>query len=412
MTIFSRLFGRQRRAKDLSWEAMRGQIDFAAALSRGGRLDGVYDRRPVITPAMAETNATVLACINVIAGSISSFPANVYKATPKGREVAPDHALARLIREGANRYQNWPDFIRWAVAQTLLWGNALAEIKTSRDGAIAALEPIPWPFVTPLLLPSGRVAFDIQPSAPGGHGAARRLLDSEVLHLKDRGDDGLIGRSRIARCSPPVRAALTQAAFNELVYENGAAPSGVLSLNAPGGPAWNSDQKQQLRANIQENWSGARNAGKMLIIDQDAKYTPVSQTPENLEMNAAQRFATEEIARVFGVPLPLINIWDHSSFTNSETAGRWFANFTLAPIIRTIEADFCRAVFAAADRDSHCLEFDMSALLRGDAEARWKAHEIAVRNKILTPNEIREVEGWNPRDDLEPLAPEGAGDEA
>ena len=34
--------------------------------------------------------------------------------------------------------------------------------------------------------------------------------------------------------------------------------------------------------------------------------------------------------------------------------------------------------------------------LRGDPEQRWKAHEIAVKNEILTRNEVREVEGWNP----------------
>jgi len=35
---------------------------------------------------------------------------------------------------------------------------------------------------------------------------------------------------------------------------------------------------------------------------------------------------------------------------------------------------------------------------RGDPEQRWQAHQIAVRNQILTPNEVRRVEGWNPRD--------------
>jgi phage portal protein BeeE len=41
----------------------------------------------------------------------------------------------------------------------------------------------------------------------------------------------------------------------------------------------------------------------------------------------------------------------------------------------------------------------MSALLRGDAETRWASHKIAVEAGILDPDEVREIEGFNPRND-------------
>ena len=44
------------------------------------------------------------------------------------------------------------------------------------------------------------------------------------------------------------------------------------------------------------------------------------------------------------------------------------------------------------------LELDLSGFLRGDPETRWASHEIAIKNRILTPNEVRRVEGWNARD--------------
>lgn len=52
---------------------------------------------------------------------------------------------------------------------------------------------------------------------------------------------------------------------------------------------------------------------------------------------------------------------------------------------------------AARPRAAHELELDLSDFLRGDPETRWKSHEIAVKNCILVPNELRVVEGWNPR---------------
>ncbi|HEX6959958.1 MAG TPA: phage portal protein, partial [Ferrovibrio sp.] len=62
------------------------------------------------------------------------------------------------------------------------------------------------------------------------------------------------------------------------------------------------------------------------------------------------------------------------------------------------EAEAARSLLTEDDRQSLEVTLDLSGLLRGDDEARWKNHEIAVKNRILTPNEVREAEGWNRRD--------------
>lgn len=111
-------------------------------------------------------------------------------------------------------------------------------------------------------------------------------------------------------------------------------------------------------------------------------------------IRGSRRFTTEELARLYQVPPPIVGIWDHSSFTNSETAGRWFAQFTLAPWIRKIEAEFARSVFTAAGRESHHVEFDLSGFLRGDPAQRWQGYDVALRNRVLTPNEVRQAEGY------------------
>ena len=35
--------------------------------------------------------------------------------------------------------------------------------------------------------------------------------------------------------------------------------------------------------------------------------------------------------------------------------------------------------------------------LRGDPETRWNAHKIALETNVLDADEVRQVEGWNPR---------------
>ncbi len=82
------------------------------------------------------------------------------------------------------------------------------------------------------------------------------------------------------------------------------------------------------------------------------------------------------------------------TFTNAETAGRWHSSLCLANWCRRIEAEFQRSVFGT-DSDFHMM-IDLSGLQRGDDAARWQTYALAIQNKILTVNEVRQIEGFNP----------------
>jgi HK97 family phage portal protein len=140
-----------------------------------------------------------------------------------------------------------------------------------------------------------------------------------------------------------------------------------------------------------------------MLLDGGLKFEPYQISPEDAELLASRKFAVEEICRLFQVPPPLIQDYSHNTFTNSETAGRWFAQFTLAPWARKIEAEFRRALFAA--NSGLELEIDLSGFLRGDPQTRWAAHKIAVEAGILDADEIREIEGFNPRGAAVPPVP-------
>ena len=112
------------------------------------------------------------------------------------------------------------------------------------------------------------------------------------------------------------------------------------------------------------------------------------------------------------MPPPLVGIWDHSTFTNSATARSWFGQFCILPWVRKLEAEFQRVVFADPTGDFH-LELDMSGLMRGDYSQQWAAYKIALYSGVLTPNEVREAAGYNPRPDgneLRPVAQPAQGD--
>ena len=126
-----------------------------------------------------------------------------------------------------------------------------------------------------------------------------------------------------------------------------------------------------------------------------------SVSPEDAEVLASRRFSVEELCRVFQVPPPIVRDYTHNTFTNSQQAALWFAQFRLTPWVRKIEAEFTRGVFGSSS--GYELEIDLSGLMRGGYAARRAPYAVAVQNGILGVNEIHEAQGYNPR-------PAGASD--
>jgi HK97 family phage portal protein len=373
--------------------------NWLGAVDGGGR---------IVNARTSENLSTVLACVSAISSAIASLPAFVYRLTDAGREEDISHPLTRLIRNGPNSKQSWPDFMEWLAASTLLRGNGLCEIITDGGGRVVELVPIPWEFVSVQLLPNGRLAYDIVATTGfyGATGKLRRLLEGEVLHLRDRSDDGYCGRSRLSRASAVVSTALAIQEFSGALYENGANPSGVLQAEGK----LNEPQLERLAHHFRSAFAGPSKAAKALVLDQGVKWTSVSISPEDAELLASRRFTGEELSRLYNVPPPIIGDLTHGTFTNSETLIRFFAQSTLTGWVRKIEAEFHRSVLSEASRIDRQFVLDLSGLLRGDPETRWKSHEIALRNRVLTPNEIRGEEGWNPRPGGDEFTSEQAGE--
>jgi HK97 family phage portal protein len=397
------MIGRLRSA----WDALRGAetratVPGAALWTGGGR---------VVNARVAENLSTIAAAVGVVASALSSLPCFVYRTAGEGREIDEAHPLARLIEDGPNDHQSWADWIEFTAAQVLLRGNALSEIVRDGAGNVVALEPVPWENVSVIMLSSGRLAYDVVRIHDmwGGTGRPRRLLEGDAFHLKDRSDDGLVGRSRLSRSPAVVDTALSVQEFAGSMYRNGATPRGLLSIKGK----LNDDTTTRLQTQWQQMFVGPSNAARTLILDQEGSFSPISVSPEDAELLASRKFTTEELCRIYGVPPPLIQDYSHNTFTNSHQASLWFSMFCLAPWARKFEAEVKRSIFVADERSTYHVELDLSAMTRGDFEARWNSYRIARDVGILTTNEIRTTEGWNPVDGgdelMPPKAPAPAG---
>ncbi len=341
-----------------------------------------------ISARAAENLSTVLACTTAVATALAYVPALIYRRDGNGNRIeVASHPLARLVRGGVNPQQTWPDFLEHWIASALLSGNGLAEIVRGGNGQLAGFVWHPWGNVTVQELSSGRLAYDVS----DGRARSRRLLEGEVLHLRDRTDDGRIGRSRLSRAAETVEGVDLANRHARQFLANGASPSGV--IEHPG--TMTAEQRTGLRDQFATRHTGASNAGSTLILDGGLTWKASQISPEDAELLETRKFGVIEICRLFQVPPPIVQAYENNTFTNAAQAGLWFATFCLAPWARKIEAEFARSVFAAGS--GYELELDLSGFLRGDPETRWAAHKIALETGVLDPNEVRQIEGWNPR---------------
>jgi phage portal protein BeeE len=241
--------GKQRRMKDEPQVWLPGGFSYVPP---GGRL---------VTPIQAENLAALSACVQIISGAIATLPATVYRTASDGtRTEQPQHPASRLIR-APNAHMTWPDLAEWAMASALLHGNALIGIDYDGAGRPTQLTPIPWPFVVPLLLPSNKLVFDQMPFPFGATMLPpRRWLQGDVVHLKDRSDDGYLGRPRIQRAAEAVGNSLSLQEYNSGFWMDGAAPAGILTSEK----SLNDDARKRLRAEFNE-WRGGKKREFMLV---------------------------------------------------------------------------------------------------------------------------------------------------
>lgn len=329
--------------------------------------------------------ATVLACVNAISGSISSLDAIVYSTSGQSRTEAPNHPVSRLIRQ-PNQNQTWPDLVEWMLASVLLTGNAVLVVQNDGAGRIATLTPIPWQCVQIDRLATGRLRYTVI----GWQGVTKVYLDNEVFHLRDRSDDGLIGRSRLSRAQSVISGAFALQDYTLNMWSNQATPSGVMTFDAK--PS--NEQIQAIKEQAQRKYSGTGNARSIMVLPNGAKWQSIAISPEDAEALESRKFSVQELCRVYGVPPPLVQDYSNNTFTNAAQASVWFAQNTLMPWVKKIEAEFIRSIFGKSSQ--YELKLDLTSLMRGDYATRWQSYNTAIQNKILSVNEIREMEGFNP----------------
>lgn len=211
-------------------------------------------------------------------------------------------------------------------------------------------------------------------------------MPEDVLHIPGLGFDGLVGYSPIAMAKNAIGLAIATEEYGAKFFANGAAPSGV--LEHPG----TIKDPQRVRDAWMSQFSGSRNAGKVAVLEEGMKYTPISISPEQAQFLETRKFQINEIARIFRVPPHMVGDLEKSSFSNIEQQSLEFVKYTLDPWVIRWEQSLQRTLLSSEEKKRYYFKFNLEGLLRGDYASRMTGYATARQNGWMSANDIRELE--------------------
>lgn len=178
------------------------------------------------------------------------------------------------------------------------------------------------------------------------------------------------------------------------LFKNGAQPLAVLKMTK----SMSDEAAKKFKKNWQDAYS-SEGSYKTALLEEGMEYQPISMNNTDAQFLESRKFQVEDIARVFRVPLPLIQHTEKSTSwgTGIEQLILGFIKFTMLPWFTRWEETLERDLLRPEEQGKLYFVFLVDGLERGDFKSRYDGYQRAIQNGRLSPNEVRSKENFNPR---------------
>lgn len=356
-------------------------------------LFGPATNLPMPTEYTALMVSAVHACINLIAGTISCLPVDLYRQSADGeRDKLTDDNLWWALNE--QFVPRWSAANGWEflVQSLLIHGDAFAVIVRDRMGTPTGFIPVHPRRVSVVLTPDGtRLVYSVLPELNADRGAAKVYDQDDMLHVAGFGFDGFRGLSPLRyalRMTGAVSIATQEYSAN--FFANSARPDFALTSPNKLSP----EAVEQLRAMLGERHGGTAKSHQPMLLHGGLDIKTISMPLEDVQLLATRQFQIEEIARIYGVPPFMIG---HNEKTTSwgsgvEAMGTAFVRYTLRQHLHKFENEINRKLFRTR---SKVALFDTTDLERADMKSMFDAFRVGLGRAgepgFLTVEEVRQA---------------------
>lgn len=333
----------------------------------------------VVTREMALNIPTLAGCVDLIGNTIATLPIKLFKEeNGKVEEVLEDHRLKLLNDETGDTLDSYQAKKAW-IDDYLLKGNGYIYINKERN-EVKSLHYVKEENVS--------INFNSDPIFKDYslivNGATYKPF--EFLKLLRNSRDGAEGIG-IIESNPKVLSV----AYNSLDYENILAKTGG---NKKGFIKAAQKLTKDVIANLKEQWTKmySKNSENCVVLNNGLEFQESSATSTEMQLNENKVTNGKEICTILNIPHSLLTGEDK----NNSSIHERFVKVAILPILNAIVNALNRDLLLEKEKGSFYFAFDVKELMKADIEARFKAYEIAIKNKLMKINEVRYEENYEP----------------
>ena len=303
----------------------------------------------------------------------------------RGTEAGPDHPVQRLL-DLPNPFWTRGDLWRATEAYLGLWGSAYWGLERDDLGQVVEL----WPLRPDRM----RVIPDPKAYLKGfvyvgqGDRPIAYVPEDVVWFRYFNPLDEYAGLSPIAPLRLSADMAMDALRANRHGLSNDSTPG--LFIETSDTPT--EDEVREFYERWESRLKGSVKSRRPVLLSGGMKAANLGFSPREMEYLLTLRWGLEDVARVYGVPKPMMGDIERITFSNFATARRIFWQDTIVPQLSFYRDAIQHGLIPGVGDSSLTVEFDLGAVqaLQESENDRAKRWQVYVSTGIMTVNEVRQ----------------------
>lgn len=343
---------------------------------------GSVSSRIEMTREMAMAIPAFAACVDAIAGTVSTLPIRLYhRKDGATEEVRGDHRTAMLNGETGDTLTG-PEIIHAMVEDYFCsikggnmfvnWaGNEVASIHYVKSDDVSVLQNADPIFKT--------AAYLI---------GSRRCEPWQVVRILRGTRDGRFGQSIIRANNDALSVAWSTMLYERSLVQRGGNKRGFLAAQQRLG--------KKALASLKAAWRRfyGTTDESVIILNEGMTFQEAASTSTEMQLNENKQTNASDIYAMFKMPPEILTA--ASTKDASKSARDNFVRFCIMDITTKLKAALDQSMLLEGEKGELFFDFDLDELTKADMAERWQAWAVAKGNGFMSVDEVRERESMPP----------------
>lgn len=386
-----KLFQKNRTTKNFKTKS--SFIDFVTG---GGDNISLSSSYPSLVTTGYIKNPIVYRCVNRLASACSNVPLKLYKYNNDGSKTEiKSHEILDLIYN-PNPLSSYNSLIKEFFVSKFISGEGFIKATETGNRLLELWVIKPDQVTVNYDAKADKVEYLISNRTYNAYG--KDGYKCQVFQFKnDNPLAALRGLSPMLSCSEAIVAFNESVSWNKFLVRNGANPSGALKV--PKETKLTDEQFEQLKSQLESEYSGAANSGKPILLEGGIDWQQFGLSPKDMDFNNSLLEMARFICTSYGVPSQLIGIRGESTYSNYSHALLAFWQDTVVPEMNEFAASFSIWLQKWYKDNTLFLEIDLQNIDALEPRKKERADRVSVSSNYLKINEARSILGLDDIDE-------------